>query len=281
MAGDTPTAGAIAGHLAACPSCTREFDELRRSSAVIRAVVASQPPADLRARTLEFVAAVGRPRGAAAAPATITSITPITSIAPVTQSEPVAFSAVAPTAPVIPIASAARRARFQRPLAWLAATAALLVLAVGLTAAVMSNLSATASRRASLEIAGLTEVATWTARLEAAPDVQHVVLTSAEAGTGGDAVGSLIFSGSSREMVVIADGLADPASGQEYGCWVEIGGTRQRLGRMYVNDDLGYWVGDSDALASVPTGSKFGVSLVDTGGSGGNQVVMSGTLQGS
>src|SRR5437667_1044378 len=66
IAGDTPDAAALAGHLAACPECTEEFDRLRRSATVLRAVIATQPPDDLKERTLAFVAAVGRPRGAAA-----------------------------------------------------------------------------------------------------------------------------------------------------------------------------------------------------------------------
>jgi hypothetical protein len=283
IAGDTPEAAAIAGHLAACRDCTREFDDLRRSTMLIKAVIATQPPAELRERTLAFVAAVGRPRGAAvAAPAAASIAAP----AAVPVVEPMATPAPVVAAVAEPISLEAHRSsreRFlrRRPATWLLATAALLVLAVGLTAGAVSNLFATQSRQASLEIAGLAEVATWTAHIEAEPDVQHVILTSANAGGRSDLVGSLIFSGSKQEVVVIADGLSDPGPNQQYACWVEVNGQRQRLGRMYVSDDLGYWVGDSPALAYVPPGSTFGVNLVDASGSGANQAVMSGTLQGS
>ena len=39
MAGDTPTAGAVAGHLAGCSSCTAELERLRRSVGLIRPAV--------------------------------------------------------------------------------------------------------------------------------------------------------------------------------------------------------------------------------------------------
>ena len=69
VAGDTPAATALAGHLAGCPDCSEEFSRLRVSATVLRDVIATQPPAELRARTLAFVAAVGRPRAAATEPA--------------------------------------------------------------------------------------------------------------------------------------------------------------------------------------------------------------------
>ncbi|MEJ7749701.1 MAG: hypothetical protein WKF56_10385, partial [Candidatus Limnocylindrales bacterium] len=55
MAGDTPTAGAIAGHLAGCQPCSGELERLRRAAPLLRDVVRTSPPADLRERTLAFV----------------------------------------------------------------------------------------------------------------------------------------------------------------------------------------------------------------------------------
>jgi hypothetical protein len=37
---------------------------------------------------------------------------------------------------------------------------------------------------------------------------------------------------------------------------------------MFFADDLAYWVGDTPSVATVPTGTTFGVSLTDVGGSG-------------
>src|SRR5688500_15009206 len=63
-AGDTAEAAALAGHVAGCLECAAELERLRRASAVIREAVRTAPSADLRDRTLAYVAAVGRPRGA-------------------------------------------------------------------------------------------------------------------------------------------------------------------------------------------------------------------------
>src|SRR3954468_7964148 len=62
MAGDTATAAVVAGHLAGCGECTAELERLRRSVGVIRPAVRAVPPPELRQRTLDYVAAVGRPR---------------------------------------------------------------------------------------------------------------------------------------------------------------------------------------------------------------------------
>ncbi|MFL5681589.1 MAG: hypothetical protein ACJ77O_00430, partial [Chloroflexota bacterium] len=67
MAGDTPTAQSVAGHLAGCESCTSELGRLRRSSGIIRADLHEMPPADLKARTLAAIRAEGVQRPLVAA----------------------------------------------------------------------------------------------------------------------------------------------------------------------------------------------------------------------
>jgi hypothetical protein len=264
IAGDTPEAAALAGHLAACPECTEEFDRLRRSATILRAVIATQPPDDLKERTLAFVAAVGRPRGALAGAG---AAAPAPAVA-----QP--LEAPAPT----PIRLREARARRRGPLGWLAATAALVVLSVGATAAVVQSQANTAGRQASLEIAGLAKVAQWTTHLNALPGVQHVVLAGRTAPDGRLPVGSIVFSPLTHQVVIVADGIAVPPPGSEYGCWVEIAGVRQRLGKMYVGEDLGYWVGTADVLAHVPVGSVFGISLGDAGVTGPTEPILLGTL---
>ena len=66
MAGDTPAAQAVAGHLAGCAECTLELDRLRRLGAVVRDTVVTTPSPDLRDRTLAYVRQHGVPRGPAA-----------------------------------------------------------------------------------------------------------------------------------------------------------------------------------------------------------------------
>ena len=228
MAGDTPTAALVAGHLAGCPDCGEELDRLSRSVAVIRPLVQATPPADLRERTLAFVAAVGRARGeGTAAPAGL----------PAARARP-------------------RRHRFRAPLA----VAAALVLAVGATALVVSLDRQNAARVQSAQVEALAEVARWTIRVEAAPDARRVALAST---TGGPAVGRLVFSPSTTQVVVAADGLAPPPAGYEYRCWIEVDGTTRPIGKMYLGGGVAYWVGDVADVAGAPAGARFGVSLVD------------------
>src|SRR6476620_7952868 len=72
MAGDTPTAQAVAGHLAGCPACTEELGRLQRSAVLVRDTVREMPSPDLKARTLAAIRADGvvRPLPLAAAGAT-------------------------------------------------------------------------------------------------------------------------------------------------------------------------------------------------------------------
>jgi hypothetical protein len=65
MAGDTPTASIVAGHLAGCADCAEGLERLRRSVRLIRPEVQLVPPPELKERTLANVAALGRPRSAA------------------------------------------------------------------------------------------------------------------------------------------------------------------------------------------------------------------------
>lgn len=259
VAGDTPAAISLAGHLAGCPTCMDEYGRLRQVSAVLRDVIATQPPAELRDRTLAFIAAVGRRRAETAGGAIP--------------------GPVAVELPPDGLAHVRSRLLVRRRLAWLAAAAALVVVSAGASGYAVSSIRDSAARQASLQLEGLAEVATWTVRLDAQPDVRRVVLTAKAPGAGASQVGSLVFSPGSQQLVVVADGLPDPPAGQEYRCWVEVAGARQRLGRMYLSGDLGYWVGDAPAVAAIPAGSVFGVSLADISGSGGaSPSILSGTL---
>ncbi len=82
------------------------------------------------------------------------------------------------------------------------------------------------------------------------------------ASTDGSATsGTLLFSPSTTELVVVADGLTTPPEGQEYRCWLLVDGARQDVGKMFFADDLAYWVGDTPAVATISDGATFGVSL--------------------
>jgi len=162
-------------------------------------------------------------------------------------------------------------------LKWFMATTAIVLIAVALTAGLVSSRNDFDGQPPTREAAALAKVTEWSIRIAAQPDVARVVLTS---GSDSQATGTLEFSPSSRELVVVADGLKPPASGQQYGCWVLINGQRQRLGPMFFSSsDLAYWVGDVRLLADVPVGSTFGISLIDSGGSVAQpDPALSGTL---
>ena len=254
-AGDTPEAAALAGHLAGCETCTAELGRLARASALIRATLREDPalvgmPADLRERTLAYVGAVGRERGQ------------------VTGGE-------AAPSPMMGDLAAARRVSRRSLGGWLALAAAVVV-AAGLGGFVVSRQYQATSDRQVATVSALARVSAWTMRVSGSPDAQTVKLAST---TGSDAAGTLLFSPSSGDLVVTMTGVDEPPAGKEYRCWVEVGGTRQGVGRMNFGGDLGYWAGWVDGLDAMPEGATFGVSLVDAGGGPlGGDPILSGTL---
>ena len=258
MAGDTPDAAAVAGHLAGCPSCADELVRIRRSSTVAREVIQAEPDPELRERTLAFVRAVGRDRStvedvAVAAGAASISVLP---------------------APASPVQAGAARRADRRGWAVLGVAAAL-VIAVGagyLAGGSAERVNTTASEN---EVAILSDAAVTAVQIQAQPDAQRVALAPTAAGQGAD--GTLSFSPSSGELVAVAIGLVVEGPNEEYGCWVEVDGQRQRLGRMYWAGDVWTWAGPVEGLDALPPGAVFGVSLTSTDG-GSGEPVLTGSL---
>jgi len=254
VAGDTPDAAALAGHLAGCPACAAEMERLRLSAVVIRDAVRLLPPPELREQTLAYVAALGRPRGPAANEEPLVSAVPVS-------------SAASPASPAEPLdLGKARRGLVggvSRPGVWVAALVAAVVIAVAGTAIFVGAARDRQGADLAEEISSLRDVATWTIRVDSQRDARHVALAPA---AGGGPTGTLIFSPSSTDVVVVATGLTPPAAGQEYRCWVETGGSRQRVGRMFLGADLFYWVGRASSLTGLGPGSTFGISLVPVTG---------------
>jgi hypothetical protein len=265
MAGDTPTASIVAGHLAGCDECAEELERLRRSVGLIRPTIRAVPPPELRARTLAYVAALGRPRGGASDSPSITSA-PAFDRSIASLDAPAGSAERGPVAPPTPLAPAAGRRRDRRVrIGWVAGLAAALIVAVsGTTLVLNANHSATTARLFD-EIDALGDVARWTLRVDAQPDVQRVQLASA---TGSGPSGTLVFSPTSTELVIVADHLTPPQAGREYRCWVERDGQRSSIGKMFFGGDLAYWVGDVPQVAGLAPGARFGVSLVDLGANG-------------
>jgi hypothetical protein len=113
-----------------------------------------------------------------------------------------------------------------------------------------------------------------TLQVTAEDDARRVSL----AGAGSDLEGELVFSPSSTELVIIATGLTEPPAGQEYRCWVEKAGDRERVGKMFFGDDLAYWVGPVPAVQGLAGEARFGVTLVSLDGSTDGVDVMVGDL---
>jgi len=274
MAGDTPGASIAAGHLAGCPDCAEELERLRQSVAMIRPAIRAVPPPELRERTLAYVAAVGRPRGADVAHAP----TPIATDPHVPASEarlpePTPLVAPRPATPApaaVALPSLDGRRRTNR-LGWLAAMAAALIVAVSGTAILVNANSESRAGALSAEIEALGDVTRWTLRVDSQTDVRRLQLAS---GTGEATSASLVYSPSSTELVIVADQLAPPAAGKEYRCWVEIDGARTGIGKMFFGGNLAYWVGKVPQIAGAAPDSRFGVSLVDIGGSGSGDGVL-------
>ena len=246
MAGDTPAAQAVAAHLAGCPACTDELARLERAAGVIAQVVREQPPVDLRERTLAAVRAAGVPRGPARAG----------------TAAPVALGSAAASADHGPAPANRGRAA----LGWVAAIAAAVVISVIATTVIVGGRIDEELSAQAIEIDALERVTIATLEVTAEPDVRRVALGGAEPAVAG----SLVFSPSTSELVVVATGLTPPPDGQEYRCWVELEGDREGVGKMFFSDDLAYWIGPVFAVEGLVGDASFGVTLVDVSGSGGD-----------
>jgi hypothetical protein len=248
-AGDTPDAAALAGHITGCDECAAELERLRRAAAVIREAVRTAPPADLRDRTLAYVAAVGRPRGAGST------------------------SAVPDRTDIRDARRAVGGGRL-----WSVAAAAAVVIAIVGTSIFVAQSRDSLIANQERQINALAKVATWSLRIDGEPDAMYVELQGT--GTAGAGVnGTLAFSPSSKELVVLAQGLVEPAAGMQYRCWVEIDGGRRRIGQMFFGGDVAYWVGPVEEITGVGPGTRFGVSLVPAeGDSVSTDPVLEGTL---
>ena len=261
MAGDTPASAAVAGHLAGCPDCAAELVRVRRTAVIARDVIRTEPDPALRDRTLAFVRSVGRDR---------------TEVGAGTPADHAASITVLPLPAQAPVAADAPHAGrpSRRGLALLAVAAAV-VIAVGVGFAAGSASQPDDADGRNTEIAVLEDATTTALRIQAQPDAQIVELAATPA--GGDATGSLAFSPTTGELVAVAADLEPEAANEEYACWVEVDGQRQRLGQMYWAGDLWAWAGPVEGLDSLPPGSVFGVSLSPADG-GAGQPVLTGSL---
>ena len=244
VAGDTPMAAAVVGHLAGCERCAEELRRLSRAAPLLRDVVRTTPPADLRERTLAFVSEHGRPRGVAGS-----ERAPVATMGP-------------PTSAARHGSSAPARLLTRRVLPWVATIAAAIALVVSTAGFIASRDLADRVGAQATTISALEKVQRTTLDLSADAGTRRITLAST---SGGETTGTLLFSPATAQLVVVAYDLVRPANGQEYRCWVEIDGQRHNVGRMFFADELAYWVGVSPEVRDLPPGTVFGVSTTAVG----------------
>jgi anti-sigma factor RsiW len=274
MAGDTPEAAAVAGHLAGCAACTAELALVGRTSALAREAIRALPDPELRERTLSFVRAVGRDRapgpslaGAARVAPALAALNP--DLAPdLALPKPAVVEGSQPATLGVNRAGRRRFANFS-------ALAAAVVIAGVFGFAAAGVVRAPVIDHYGTEVSVLSAVAETTVRIEQRADATHVVLAAPDGGAG--VTGTLLYSPSGGELVMVAQGLAAAPDGQEYGCWVEVAGQKRRIGRMYMGGNVQAWAGPVAGLADLPPGAVFGVSLVPVGG-GAGETILTGRL---
>ena len=137
-----------------------------------------------------------------------------------------------------------------------------MLLSVGVTAVVVSDRSQAELAAQAEAIDDLEKITNATMAVASEPDSTSVALAGT---TAMPMSGTVLFSPSSTQLVVVASGMTEPPAEQEYMCWMDDGDGRVRIGKMFFGGDLAYWAGDSDAVAGLDGPAAFGVSLVDVG----------------
>ena len=214
MAGDTPAAQAVAGHLAGCEACALELErvgrvERGRPRVDGRGALAGPQGADagLRAGARRAARGRGGSRTCPWRPRRRSPRRPITTIGP-------------------SAATAAASSGGARPsiLAWVGAIAAAIVLSVAATTLIVGSRVDDRLAAQDQAIEDLAAVTTATLQVASEPDAERVAL---ESPTGTATTGTLLYSPSTTDTVVVATGLSEPTDGAEYHCWVEVDGARR------------------------------------------------------
>jgi hypothetical protein len=256
---------ALIAHLAVCGDCRREAEAARRTEAAIvdaaagagglAAIAADRPirpPASLRAAVASIPGSAAGP-GAGIGDVRVADRGTAASVGLVVRA---------------PVAVHARRSGGARTFALVGLAAAIVVgVAIGSIAvdATGRAASATADRERLQVLIGHVEA------ILAVPAHVTVPLRTAD----GAPAGTIAWTDS--EIAVVATGLAAPAAGTTYRCWVERGGVRTAIGEMTIVGSTASWVGSVDAWGTISFsgGGRFGVSLEPgTGGISGPAILV-------
>ena len=239
MAGDTGTAAAVAAHLVGCEACTAELERLRRVSGLVREVIVTTLPPDLKDRTMAHVRAHGVPRGT-----------------PATATAGLAGGAAAP------VASTPTSGRRPAALSWVVAVAAAIVISVVATTLIIGSQVDQRLNAQEDAVRDLAAVTSATLQVIAEPDAARVAL---ESPTGESTSGTLIYSPSTTSWSSSRPGWWSRPRAWSTGAGSMTGPVVERIGRMFFGGGLAYWIGPSPAVAG-STDATFGVSLVDASG---------------
>ena len=220
---DPPERAEFRAHLMSCAQCRTEVAEFRAATAELALLVATPPPAELRAATSIGIRGVRQlPPPAERDPSPVRHLPPLPEVAPLDDHPSVmpwslelgARPAPAPAPlPRVPAARPGLDRRLDRRL--LALVAALLVVVVGLGGWLVVS---TGQRSAEIA-AGRADLEQQT-RLLSAPDVR--LLTS----TLNGAAVSYVYSRQQNRALVIGEGVPEPGPGRVYQFWLVDGGSR-------------------------------------------------------
>ena len=252
--GRTPEEARVVAHVASCAACAAEAARLRAIAALLRAGLAPAPSPDLRGRTLAYVGAVGRPRGAAAAVDAAGSFYAGTGAG----ADERGWS----TRRAFPLTAGRGR---RLTLAGLA-MAAVVVVAVSASALVATGVvrsELAAERERSALLARKSAIAL---RLLDDPKAIRIPMTGSGGASGVAVISPGGYAGGFAGAVVAMNLPAAPA-GSEYVCYVVIDGQRRLVGRMADYGTMQAWAGPLDAFAGARPGSvgEYGVLLVPAG----------------
>jgi hypothetical protein len=246
---------ALRAHVATCSRCQAELQEWREFQASLGSALDGNrreqlepitPPADLRRRVL--ASAHAEPRSAQPG------------------------EAARPAGNVV----ALRSRRRSVPTALLALAAAFALVAVGVGMLFVRDQS-NQLQTAQMQHQWLTDTVAAMNRILVNPD-HHVVSLASVAGSP---AGTLAWS--RHDLVVLSSGLAKPAAGQVYRCWLNYEGTDTPMGWMWFVDGNAFWTSSTNDWASIDLNpeKQFLVTLESADNKGSTHagpVVLSATL---
>jgi len=211
---------ALRDHVESCPRCQGELANWHTFHGATRAALASNrheqlhpivPPEDLRARVLQAARDEQR-----------------------SQPRPKPIAGLARQSRRWPISGGASLA--------LAAVFALVVAGLGMLAVRDQSVRLDATLMESRWLSGTVSALS---RVLAAPNHNAATLRAAD-GTG---VGAIAWTG--HDLVVLANGLPAPATGQVYSCWLTDGNTETAVGKMWFVDGDAFWFSSADEWAPI------------------------------